>query len=135
MQTLRDILIYCCSRACYLSAELSYNKYNIDFVDVKISTEKLVLFVFQFELLASLTSKDTQMEDNGSICKFCAKLFENPVLISCGHSICLNCAEIILSFQRIKKPTVFSIFFSLFRANRMILFVRHAEKQLLFLPR
>ena len=44
------------------------------------------------------------MEANDSICcKLCGEIYQNPVILNCGHSMCYKCAESSLSFQRMKK--------------------------------
>eukprot|EP01116_Phalansterium_solitarium_P000194 TRINITY_DN1010_c0_g1_i4.p1 TRINITY_DN1010_c0_g1~~TRINITY_DN1010_c0_g1_i4.p1 ORF type:complete len:640 (+),score=102.35 TRINITY_DN1010_c0_g1_i4:34-1920(+) len=36
-------------------------------------------------------------------CKLCCNPFEKPVLLDCGHSVCLRCAEMMLSYDVIRK--------------------------------
>ena len=40
--------------------------------------------------------------DDTLCCKLCFELFDNPVLLSCGHSICLKCAETLSAFSALK---------------------------------
>src|SRR5690242_15070454 len=36
-------------------------------------------------------------------CKLCSEIFEEPLILLCGHSICKKCAESSLAFNRLRK--------------------------------
>lgn len=46
-----------------------------------------------------------QSSDDSICCKLCSEIYEDPLVLHCGHSICKKCAEASLAFNKLRKST------------------------------
>ena len=45
------------------------------------------------------------MQEQALACKLCGELFDEPLLLSCGHSLCKKCVVGMVSFNLLSSPS------------------------------